>query len=79
MTGTGTGRRGIRLRRAALCMTIGTALAAAAAACGAVAHPGQAGVAALSAQSGTISETGSGLLYPLAGTWAKIYHQPPRA
>jgi phosphate transport system substrate-binding protein len=54
-------------------MTIGTALAAATAACGSAAPPGQARVTA--AQSGTISETGSGLLYPLAVNWAKAYQQ----
>jgi hypothetical protein len=43
-------------------MAIGTALAAAAAACGTVAGPGQAGVTAVAAQAGTISETGSSLL-----------------
>jgi phosphate transport system substrate-binding protein len=61
-------------------MTIGpllgaVALAAGTAACGAVAHPGQAGGTVLSAETGTIKESGSGLLYPLAGTWAKAYHQ----
>jgi phosphate transport system substrate-binding protein len=75
VAGTGRGRRGFRLRRAALCMAMGTALAAAAAACGAAAYPGHAGLTAVSAQAGTISETGSGLLYPLAKTWAKDYLQ----
>ena len=80
MAGTGRGPRGLRLRRAALCMTIGTVLAAAAAACGTVvsgtaAHPGQAGVTVASAQTGTITESGSGLLYPLASTWAKAYEK----
>ena len=74
MAGTGRRRRGFRLRTAALCMTI-AALAAAAAGCGAVEHPGQADGALLAAQTGTVTESGSGLLYPLALTWAKAYHQ----
>jgi phosphate transport system substrate-binding protein len=74
VAGTGRGRRGFRLRTAALFMTI-AALAAAAAGCGAVEHPGQAGGALLAAQTGTVTESGSGLLYPLALTWAKAYHQ----
>jgi phosphate transport system substrate-binding protein len=56
-------------------MAIGTALAAAAAACGTVAGPGQAGVIAVAAQAGTISETGSSLLYPLMRSWAAAYQQ----
>ena len=81
MAGTGRGRRGSRLRRAALCVTIGTALAAGTAACGTAAHPadparpGNAGVSVLAAQAGTISETGSGLLYPLMRSWAAAYQQ----
>ena len=75
MAGTGRGRRGFLLRRAALRMMIGTALAAAAAACGTVAGPGQAGVTAVAAQAGTISETGSSLLYPLMRSWAAAYQQ----
>ena len=74
MAGTGSGRRGFRLRRAALCMTIGTALAAAAAACG-TAHPGQAGLTALSAPPQTIKEAGSSLLFPLMSTWASAYQR----
>jgi phosphate transport system substrate-binding protein len=50
-------------------------IAALAAACGAVEHPGQAGGALLAAQTGTVTESGSGLLYPLAVTWAKAYQQ----
>ena len=76
MAGSGRGWRGFRQRRAVLCVTIGTALAAATAACGTAASPGQAGGAVLAAaQTGTITESGSGLLYPLALTWAKAYHQ----
>src|ERR1700727_2243336 len=75
VTGTASGRRGPRLRRAALCMTIGTALAIAAAACGTAAHPGPAGVTAVSAQPETIKEAGSSPLYPLMGTWAAAYHR----
>ena len=75
MTGTASGRRGLRLRRAALCVTIGTVLAIAAAACGTAAHPGPAGVTAVSAQPETIKEAGSSLLYPLMGTWAAAYHR----
>ncbi len=74
MAGTGRGRRGFRLRTAALCMTI-AAFAAAAAGCGAVEQHEQAGGVLLDAQTGTITESGSGLLFPLAGTWAKAYHQ----
>ena len=70
----GTGRRGFRLRRAVLVMTIGTALAAATAACGS-ARTAQPGVTELAAQGGTISETGSGLLYPLMRSWAQAYQQ----
>ena len=75
MAGTGRGRRGFLLRRAALCMTIGTALAAAAAACGTAPGNGQAGGTLDSAQAGTISETGSSLLYPLMHSWAAAYQQ----
>jgi phosphate transport system substrate-binding protein len=56
-------------------MTIGTALAAATAACGTAAHPGQAGLTAASAQPETISEAGSSLLAPLMGTWASAYQR----
>ena len=75
MAGTGRERRGFLLRRAALRLMIGTALAAAAAACGTVAGPGQAGLTAVDAQAGTISETGSSLLYPLMRSWAAAYQQ----
>jgi phosphate transport system substrate-binding protein len=75
VAGTGRGRRGFLLRRAALRMMIGTALAAAAAACGTVAGPGQAGITAVAAHAGTISETGSSLLYPLMRSWAAAYQQ----
>ena len=75
MAGSGRGRRGFRLRRAALCVTTGVALAALTTACGAAGNPGQAGVAVMDAQAGTITESGSGLLYPLAVTWARAYHQ----
>ena len=76
MAGTGTGtvrRRGLRLRRAALCISIGTALAAATAACGSVAQPRQPAVT--TARAGAISETGSSLLYPLMHTWAAAYQR----
>jgi phosphate transport system substrate-binding protein len=66
----GRGRRGFRLRSAALYITIGMALAA----CGSVAG-GTAGLTAASAPSGTISETGSSLLYPLMHTWATAYQR----
>jgi phosphate transport system substrate-binding protein len=56
-------------------MMTGTAIAAAAAACGTVAGSGQAGVNAVAAQAGTISETGSSLLYPLMRSWAAAYQQ----
>jgi phosphate transport system substrate-binding protein len=56
-------------------MTIGTALAAATAACGTAAQPGQAGLTAASAQAETISEAGSSLLAPLMGTWASAYQR----
>ena len=75
MAGTGRERRGFLLRRAALHVAIGTALAAAAAACGTVAGPGQASVTAVDARAGTISETGSSLLYPLMRSWAAAYQQ----
>jgi phosphate transport system substrate-binding protein len=75
VAGSGRGRRGFRLRRAALCAAIGTALAAVTAACGASEPPGQAAGTVLAAQAGTITESGSGLLYPLAVTWARAYHQ----
>jgi phosphate transport system substrate-binding protein len=63
----GRERRGFRLRGAALCITIGTTLAA----CGTAA--GTTSVTSASAQAVTITETGSGLLYPLARTWAAAY------
>jgi phosphate transport system substrate-binding protein len=72
VAGTGSGRRGFRLRRAALCMTIGAALAAAAG-CGAAARTSQAGLTAASATA--ISEAGSSLLYPLMNTWAAAYQR----
>jgi len=80
VAGTGRGRRGFRLRTAALRVTIGPvlgalALAAAAAACGAAPHPGQVGLTAASAQDATIKEAGSSLLYPLMRTWAGAYQQ----
>ena len=75
MAGTGRERRGFLLRRAALRLMIGTALAAAAAACGTVAGPDQVGLTAVDAQAGTISETGSSLLYPLMRSWASAYQQ----
>jgi phosphate transport system substrate-binding protein len=61
-------------------MTIGPvlgalALAAAAAACGAAPHPGQAGLTAVSAPDATIKEAGSSLLYPLMRTWAGAYQR----
>jgi len=70
----GTRRRGFRLRTAVLVMTIGTALAAATAACGS-ARPGTSAVTDLAAPGTTVSETGSGLLYPLMRSWAQAYQQ----
>ena len=78
MAGTGRGRRGFLVRRAALCLTIGTALAAAAAACGTAAQPDQAGgtvAAQAAAQAETINEAGSSLLYPLMSSWAVAYQR----
>lgn len=75
MAGTGKGRRGFLMRRAALCMTIGTALAAATAACGTVTDTGQARGTVVAAQAGTISEAGSSLLYPLMSSWAVAYQR----
>jgi phosphate transport system substrate-binding protein len=74
LTVAASGRRGaaVVLRTCAV-----TALISVVAACG----PGQAATqvagrqAAVSEPAGTISETGSGLLYPLARTWAAAYHQ----
>jgi phosphate transport system substrate-binding protein len=63
---------------AALRIAVGAALAVLIAACGAGQNAGQAGgtaAAALSAPGVTIKETGSGLLYPLASTWAAAYHK----
>ena len=42
---------------------------------GTAALPGRAGATVVSAQPGTITESGSGLLYPLASTWAKAYEK----
>jgi phosphate transport system substrate-binding protein len=78
VAGTGRGRRGFLVRRAALCVTIGTALAAAAAACGTAAQPGQAGgtvAAQAAARTETINEAGSSLLYPLMSSWAGAYQR----
>jgi phosphate transport system substrate-binding protein len=67
------------LRVAAGAVLIGLGLVGLIAACGAPAHVGaQAGAvqaASVSEPTGTISETGSGLLYPLVRTWAAAYHQ----
>jgi phosphate transport system substrate-binding protein len=73
------------LRAAAGAVLIGLGLVGLIAACGVPAHvDDQAGGAAragavqaasVSEPAGTISETGSGLLYPLARTWAAAYHQ----
>ncbi|MGH3212225.1 MAG: phosphate ABC transporter substrate-binding protein PstS [Trebonia sp.] len=56
-------------------MTIGTALAAATAACGTVTDTGQARGTVVAAQAGTISEAGSSLLYPLMSSWAVAYQR----
>ena len=69
----GEGRRGFRLRSAALYIATGTALAAALAACGSAAAPTAATVAA--AQQVTIKEAGSTLLYPLMHLWAAAYQK----
>jgi phosphate transport system substrate-binding protein len=67
----GRGRRGFRLWSAALYIAIGAALAA----CGAAAGTTSVTTsdATGSARSATLTETGSGLLYPLARTWAAAY------
>ena len=67
----GEGRRGFRLRSAALYIATGTALAVALAACGSAGSTMTATVAA--AQSQTINETGSSLLAPLMADWAQAY------
>ena len=67
----GEGRRGFRLRSAALYIATGTVLAATLAACGSAAGTTTATVAA--AQTETINETGSSLLAPLMGDWVKGY------
>jgi phosphate transport system substrate-binding protein len=66
--------------RVAVAVVVAAALVGLVAACGAVKaaapEPGSvAGPSALSATRVTISETGSGLLYPIAHTWAGAYHQ----
>jgi phosphate transport system substrate-binding protein len=74
----GEGRRGFRLRSAALYIATGTALAAALAACGSAGGTTTATVAA--AQTETLKETGSSLLAPLMGDWVKGYEaQTPGA
>jgi phosphate transport system substrate-binding protein len=67
----GRGRRGFRLRSAALYIAIGAALAA----CGAPAGTTSVTTSDVtrSARTATLTETGSGLLYPLARTWAADY------
>jgi phosphate transport system substrate-binding protein len=67
----GEGRRGLRLRSAALGIATAAALAVTLAACGTTAGPVTATVAAAQAQ--TISETGSSLLAPLMADWAHAY------
>jgi phosphate transport system substrate-binding protein len=70
-----------RCRRARLAVAAALRIGAAAlavltAACGAGANgAGQTAVAATTRPAGTITETGSGLLYPLARTWAAAYHK----
>jgi phosphate transport system substrate-binding protein len=74
----GRRRRGHRLAKAALCIAVGAALAGLIAACGTGASTGQGTgtvATALSASGATITETGSGLLFPLAQAWAAGYHQ----
>jgi phosphate transport system substrate-binding protein len=72
----GPGRAVAGLRIAAAAAVVGLA-----AACGTAASTTSAGrtdsvlAAAQQASGTTITETGSTLLYPLAGTWAKAYHQ----
>ena len=76
VTVAGSGRRGSRLTAAVLRMAVTAALAGLVAACGTGADSGQAGstaAAALPASHVTITESGSGLLYPLARTWAAAY------
>lgn len=64
-------RHGFRWHSAALRVVIGTALAAALAACGSAAGTAAGTVAA--AQSETIKEAGSTLLFPLMKIWAQAY------
>jgi phosphate transport system substrate-binding protein len=56
-------------------MAVGTALALAAAACAAGPSPGPGNVSVLAARPGTITETGSSLLYPLMRSWAAGYQR----
>jgi phosphate transport system substrate-binding protein len=63
---------------AALRIAVGVALAGLIAACGTGASAGQqtgAGATVLSASGTTITESGSGLLFPLAQAWAAAYHK----
>ena len=75
------GRRRARLAKAAALYIGVAALAGLTVACGAGhaatgnAAPGNTKVLAASEPAGAISESGSGLLYPLAKTWASAYHQ----
>jgi phosphate transport system substrate-binding protein len=78
LTVAGRGQRGPRLAKAALRIAVGAAIAGLTAACGTGANGGQApgsAAAALPTSGTTITETGSGLLYPLARTWAAAYHE----
>jgi phosphate transport system substrate-binding protein len=78
LTVAGRRRRGRRLAVAMLHIAVGAALTGLIAACatGASTGTGTGIVAtALSASGTTIKETGSGLLYPLAQTWAAAYHK----
>jgi phosphate transport system substrate-binding protein len=77
----GRERHGPGRAAAGLRIAVAAALAGLTAACGTAAGTASAGrtasvlAAAQSASGTTITETGSTLLYPLAGTWAKAYHQ----
>jgi phosphate transport system substrate-binding protein len=84
LTVAARGRRGIRSTTVVLrTCAVAAALLSSVAACGhqVTGGTGSAGSqvaahqAAVSEPAGTISETGSGLLYPLATTWAAAYHR----
>jgi phosphate transport system substrate-binding protein len=74
----GRRRRGPRLAMTALHIAVGAALAGLIGACGTGAGLGRGtgtGATVLSASGATITESGSGLLFPLAQAWAAAYHK----